>query len=514
MRRLIMSFGLVLAACGSVADRPSCRTSADCAAGTFCDASGADRRCWPDAASPVVSAVTVTCSTTPCLRDATLQVEATATDDQELAGAVATVSPGGAATPLARTPAGKWAASLPLAGVPLEALSGAFTVTVVATDGARNESAPRASAPVDVTRVKQPVTLAGALSPTAPAVMSGGTVVVGDLSKQIFLVRPNGAVSTLAVGTGLISAAPAIGERAIWVGSEDGKLYGVKLDGTALLPNVLVDTLGAVSGAVGVRSFTNVEWGFGSSASGRFGAASSASLDFDRTGAEGAPFTTGPVIDRAGRILAATSSASATRRCYPFDGLTFGNDCGTAPVGSSVSASLAIDAADAVWSGSQDGKIFKAGTLDPVVTLADAVSGGLVILANGDVVVGDQAGKLHRLTPAGNEVWATLPDLGAPVLAPLALAGGSVALLVPTKAGKVFALRGDGTVVWEAQLAQAELKTGNIYTAAGAGTSTAWFPANDGKLYALVVDGHLDTAAPWPKAFHDARNTSNAGTAP
>ena len=36
----------------------------------------------------------------------------------------------------------------------------------------------------------------------------------------------------------------------------------------------------------------------------------------------------------------------------------------------------------------------------------------------------------------------------------------------------------------------------------------------DGKLYAVVVDGQLDVTAPWPKAFHDPRNTSNAGTQP
>jgi len=42
--------------------------------------------------------------------------------------------------------------------------------------------------------------------------------------------------------------------------------------------------------------------------------------------------------------------------------------------------------------------------------------------------------------------------------------------------------------------------------------STAYFGGDDGKLHAVVVDGHLDTAAPWPKAHHDVRNTSNAGS--
>ena len=49
---------------------------------------------------------------------------------------------------------------------------------------------------------------------------------------------------------------------------------------------------------------------------------------------------------------------------------------------------------------------------------------------------------------------------------------------------------------------------------AGAAMSTAYVSGADGKLLRRVVDGQLDTSAPWPKAFHDPRNTNNAGTQP
>ena len=66
--------------------------------------------------------------------------------------------------------------------------------------------------------------------------------------------------------------------------------------------------------------------------------------------------------------------------------------------------------------------------------------------------------------------------------------------------------------------AGAALQPANIYTPpgqpAGAVMSTAYVSGADGKLYAVIVDGQLDTSAPWPKAFHDPRNTNNAGTRP
>ncbi|HSP81697.1 MAG TPA: hypothetical protein VLQ93_24470, partial [Myxococcaceae bacterium] len=40
-----------------------------------------------------------------------------------------------------------------------------------------------------------------------------------------------------------------------------------------------------------------------------------------------------------------------------------------------------------------------------------------------------------------------------------------------------------------------------------------YVPSIDGKLYSFVTDSRgLDTAAPWPKYQHDARNTGNPST--
>ena len=71
-------------------------------------------------------------------------------------------------------------------------------------------------------------------------------------------------------------------------------------------------------------------------------------------------------------------------------------------------------------------------------------------------------------------------------------------------------------MLWSVKLSATgqALQPANIHGTAGARTATAYVAGADGKLYAVVVDGQLDTTAPWPKAFHDPRNTSNAGTLP
>jgi outer membrane protein assembly factor BamB len=193
-------------------------------------------------------------------------------------------------------------------------------------------------------------------------------------------------------------------------------------------------------------------------------------------------------------------------------------------VGVNVSAPLAVDGTGAIWTGSLDAKLSRtvpgdtSGTVSTITTLPGSIVDSPVILSNGDVVVGDQTGLLHRLSSAGASLWTTEPNLGAAVHAPLVLAGGSAMLLAPTAGGKLFALRSDGSEVWSAALESGKaIRPGNIHTPPGQTapvSSTAYFASESGKLFAVIVDGQLDASAPWPKAFHDPRNTNHAGPQP
>ncbi len=526
MKRIPFLLSFALAACSSVDDRPACSASTDCAAGQYCARTADGNVCWADRVAPTVSSVVVTCDATPCRRDGVLHVVASVSDDKEVLDVTAALDL--APTPTVRmTRSGSsWVADVPLRSFPFDAFERPVTATVTARDGARNESVPLADAPLLVTRLKW--TYDATVPMTAAAVMADGTAVVGlsSNSEQLLAIREDGtkAWGLNVGGTAFVTAAPAIGERAIWVGSEDFSLYGVKLDGSGVLAGVGIDTFGGVKGSVAMLAGATKEWAFATSSSGRVGAASTPTdAPKDALTFAGDAYTTGPVVGLDGRIYAATATATATLQAFSFDGGFTRN--WTASVGVNVSAPLAVDGAGNVWTGSQDARLVQttpgetSGSATTVATLPGSIVDSPVILAGGDVVVGDQSGLLHRYSSTGAQLWTAEPNLGGAVLAPIVLSDGPATLLVPTKTGVLYALDGSGNEVWHTTLGTgAELRSGNIFTPtnqpAGRILSTAYFPASSGKLYAVIVDGKLDASAPWPKAFHDPRNTNRAGPQP
>jgi len=142
-----------------------------------------------------------------------------------------------------------------------------------------------------------------------------------------------------------------------------------------------------------------------------------------------------------------------------------------------------------------------------------------VLLGGGDVVVGDMDNRLHRFAADGSPRWTTPPAFTGIPNTPLVMTPGPASrFLVTTSSAGLAAVDDTGQVSWETALGASALRAPNIYTPPGqpAGTvlSTAYVSSASGKLYAVIVDGELDTSAPWPKAFHDPRNTNNAGTRP
>ncbi len=535
MRRILSLLSFLAAACSSVEDRPACSASSDCAAGQYCAHTADGNVCWADPVAPTVTGVTVTpCEPSPCRRDGVLHVVASVSDDKEVLDAMVALDLAPAQTvPMTRSGSG-WAADVPLRNYPFDAFERTVTATVTARDGARNGSAAVAGSSVSVTRMRwDPVVIDSAtgFTPTVPAVMPNGTVVIAGSTGKLYFIAAGGAEAEapLQVATGQITAAPAVGERAIWVGSEDFSLYGVKLDGTGLLAGVGVATAGAIKGSVAVMSEPGEEWAFVASSAGWVGASSSVQNEHGVAGPT-EEFVAGPVIGETGRLYAATSSASASVRAYTFNSaLTALTPTWSSAIGPSVMAPLAVDGAGNIWTGSLGATLSRTapsdseGKVTTVAPLPGSILDSPVILSGGDVVVGDQSGTLLRVAPDGTVRWSRKLNGDAmtnePLLAPLVLADGSATLLVPTKTGVLYALDGSGNEVWRTTLATgAELRSGNIYTVpdqpAGQVLSTAYFPAANGKLFAVIVDGKLDATSPWPKAFHDPRNTNRAGAQP
>ncbi len=516
-------------ACGSVEDKQACSVSTDCPVGQYCAHAEGESRCWADTVNPVVATVTASCAPAPCLRDGVLHVEATVTDDAGVLDASVSLDlPGG--SPVAMTLVGTtWKADVELRSFGFPAFSQDVIATVTARDGARNPSDPQDASGVAVTRLRwdRSIDTGGAVvTPTSPAVKADGTVVIGGSNGKLYFIAADGsdARAPLVVGAGPISAAPAVGASTIWIGSEDFTLYGVELDGSAVKAGVGVNVGGAVKGCVGVLPGTGKEWAFATSSAGFTGVASTVPNENDLVGPT-ATYSVGPVVGSDGRIFAGTAALSATVRAYSLNtAAVVLNEQWNAAVGLNVAAPLAIDASGAVWSGTLDGKLNKtvpgetSGTVIPVATLPGAIVDSPVILTSGDVVVGDDTGLLHRYTSTGTQVWTNEPNLGAAVLAPIVLANGDAAFVVPTATGKLFARAADGSDVWSTTLDSGNaLRAPNIHTPPGQTTnimSTVYVASSSGKLFAVVVDGQLDAAAPWPKAFHDPKNTNRAGPQP
>jgi hypothetical protein len=516
-RYRFLAVAFVAAACGSVKERSDCATSAGCPPGEYCAHTPEGSVCWPDAVSPTVTGVTVTCEPESCVRDGQLMVTAQVDDDAEVFAVEATADVDPAhAFPLTRQTGTTWSGTIALAQLDFPAFARETVVTVRALDGARNEaSAPAAQRPV-VTRVRWSYSAGASL--TAPAIMPDGDVVVGRnaLTDQLVGVHPDGVFAwSLTVGGAAVTEAPSIGAQAIWVGANDGKLYGVKPDGSGeLSPSRTCTASGVAKGPPAVLTTAGVDVAFGAFANGRITASTSSSCA--QTPLRD-PFSGGAAIGLTGNVLGTTANAGvAGLRSFSWDGAAF-EELWSAGVGATVTATPAFDADGRILTVGQDGGVDRttaAGVTAPLATLSGSIDDSPIILSDGDLVVGDASGKLHRLTPDGTEVAGWPVDLGAAVHAPMALSGGPVRFLAATDDGRVHALADDGTVLWSGALTSGlALGAGNLHTPPGSAFSTAYFSGADGKLYAVVVEGALDTSAPWPKAWHDPRNTSRAGGA-
>lgn len=514
---VLAALSCVLGCSDSGGWKPGCDKAGSCKAGNYCAHTPDGNVCWPDEAAPVVSGVQVACADEPCLRTSVLHVSATVTDDKAMGGATVTLD----LDPehprkLQKGSGDTWEADVPLTEVPFPHFEQAVTASVVGRDEAGNATAPAAGAAVSVTRLKWTGVLASAspLVLRSPALLADGTLIVAGVDDRLHFVQKSGALlesRQIAESLGLNGPA-VVGDDAIWVGGESGRLYALEFDGTLARSCAAGEAIAGAPAVVGRRVV----------------AATSASylLVADAAGAcvpGDVPATAAPVVSSEGLVFV---PAGGKLRSFSVraNGALRDEWAGTppAPDVGDVQALLAIDGSDAVWTTSVTGPVNRTrsdATLQPVA-LSPALSGnstGPIILSDGTAVIGDRVPAVVRRVASSTGITWTSPTLtGSPAI-PLALAASTDTLLVPTSRGWVYLLKqSDGTIVWSGRLTASNqsLETPNIWTEPGATTSTVYLAGADGNLYAVIVDGALDTSAPWPKAYHDPQNTSNAGVGP
>ena len=347
--------------------------------------------------------------------------------------------------------------------------------------------------------------------PGAVAVDELGTAIFGGSSARVYFVGPDGAATRdpVLVGTGALTAPVVVGTGGVWVPSDDGKVYRVPADPVAAV-EMVCDTLGAAKG-VALLSGGDV---VASSLTGAFFSISATSCRY--TAVFPGDVLTPPVADASTFF----GAEGANLRAFSINAKGFPVETWTAPasLGLAASTPLAIRPTSQVLAltnlGTEGSLVdVTAAGVASVLATTDVPADGPVVRANGDVVVPEKGKTLSCWTSAGALRWRSAPLGGVP-LTPLLLAGDD-ALVVADGRGGLSALDAAGQLRWTTQLAPAAipLHPPNLHAPAGARQSTGYVPAANGKLYAVALDGRLDAAAPWPKAFHDPKNTGNAATA-
>lgn len=512
---LVLTAALILA-CGEVNDRQACRVSADCGPQQYCSQTADGSVCWPDEAPPEVKSVSVACGGAPCARDGVVTVRATVTDDHGLGPVVATLDLDGHAHAVAMTKGqgDTYEAQLPLVEWAFPHAEKAVAARVTATDGAQNVASADGATSVNVTRLRWSKRLeaTGAVVPTAPAVKPDGTVVVGATTGSLYFVNHAGSVTRSAVTlSDVITQPPTIGASAIWVAANT-RVYAVALDGSQFLNGSGCDTGGSVVGPPAIGQNLTPETAFAASAGTKLWTArASATTPCGPSSVPRAQFVVGPVLvgEHVFAVSGVTPSTSTMHIFWFSEGY---DEINALVLGQVIDVSPSIDADGRVWTGAT-GLIavdIGGGASDPL-NLDSAVRGSTAIFPDGDLAVAVGT-SLQRFSSTGTRRWSNPVDLGASGRTPIVLAEGrGVRIVIPSTAGSVVAISENGEVVWRATLAPGqELREGNIHSPSNSTVSTAYFTSSDGYLHALIVDGHLDTDAPWPKAWHDPRNTSNA----
>jgi hypothetical protein len=491
-----------------------------------------------DAVAPTLSNDGVRCGSTPCVRDGVLQVAADVHDFKGASVQVALDLDGGPSpVALAVADASKptlYSAAVPLASYAFPWFRRTAHATLTATDAAGNVT--RKTYGFDVSRLRWTYSAGAAV--TSPAVMQNGTLLVGVGVAGSSQVNPLRAVSPVdghelwaaPLGGKPVRSTPSVGNSAVFAGSDDAKLYAVKLDGSG----AVITSCGSSSATVTAPALRSLSPDAASA-----GTAGSLALNnvMVTAYADGTPCDKLSAGNKVASVVVSNGYVAAATETSTLGYITRFVDSGgsltrdwSAPTYAPHAAPVAVLRDGRVLAASDGGTLYavdprsSSGTsLD--VFHADAVAReSIVVDASGDLIYAGDDNRLHRAVLATRQdAWDSHPHFqatpaGVALVAKDALGG----FLVVTFADGNVAVVSDGgaapQVVWSSAvdggLAGGPLSFPVVAPPpTGAPASqlpTLYAGSQDGNLYAVVVDTSLDTSSPWPKSHHDLRNSGNA----
>jgi hypothetical protein len=490
-----------------------------------------------------------------CVRDEAVVVSATVENGPSSVRVWTDLAPG-TYYPLTNGGSGtSYSGTIPLAAVPFPTFTKGVTATIEALD-ANGGVVSSKTAQGTVTRLRWAYAAGAAV--TSPAVMDDGTLVVGlsKNSSQLVGVKPDGSQAWAATleakaGTGgFVTSAPAVGKKAIWAGSDDGRLYAVNLTGSGLIANgVCPDASTTVTAG---HTFTPLVYQLPTSAGGVHdeeaftgGSSSPSYLGLDPWA--GSPCHVNGYDDWGSSTwlpFSMTGNGVAVMLSYR-DARHYGIDLATpndsSPGVLDVRASfesntplsdVGVDSSGSLLLGfSPGGLVQLLHGADPTVwsigwqVQPDGVrypAGTLAVASANDPLVGGVGGKVDRWSSAGQTLpnWPASIATGKADVTGLVLATADAtgaAIYATTSSGDLFALDQNGAVVWSTRSGSSQLLGTDSLDfptiappVSGEVLPTLYAGSADGHLYAVVVDSGLDLTASWPKAHHDLHNTGNA----
>ncbi|HVI73837.1 MAG TPA: hypothetical protein VM683_02535, partial [Anaeromyxobacteraceae bacterium] len=320
--------------------------------------------------------------------------------------------------------------SIPLARYPFARFSGTVKPRVHARDAFGNEATLEVAA-FPVTRLRWARDLRdaaqSALKVTGAAVRTTGDVVVGGSDGKLHVVTADGiALLPMGISSFTISSAPSLGASTIWVGSDDGKLYG-RVDADTIFGCPASAAVGsmftpAIRLASAESAYTGGSVGklYGANAD-RTCFASVAS-----TGALGAS-----AIIAGDKLYVLTSDATLRRYSATLSDDAWSistSSCADVPAPMAYATGSIFFACGIAGQKSEIHQLdASTSTSSLLITLPSKPCASAVILGT-DLLLGTNDGKLHRLTPptsgsgAWTDLWSALPALSSSVLGVLVAA--------------------------------------------------------------------------------------------
>jgi len=523
---------------------PSLRVLAIADRGGSAEARSAEQILTVDTAPPVVT-LALSCGGTSggtCLRDDDVVV-AVAVSDRSFSDPTVSVALDTGGSPVVVDLA-TGSARVAMAGRPFDFLDHDLGASVNVVDKYGNLAAKQAS--LAMTRRLWSFSTTASLPPaiTSPALLGDGTLLVGvdAPTDQLRLLNAAGQELvrvTLKAGseaTGGVrvapSAAPAPSSGSVAAGAADGRLWVVDRPLTAgSVPRECPTTLGLVANPLTTPVYVaqaapSVDAWFAAG-----GAARLWSRRQDNLCVQAGGMLTDPasgLVASGAYLFATTQPASGSspwvrRLSGDFDlGWTVTASVQLSGCGR-VDVPPAVDSNGEVLVGCSTGQVYRvglepsgAGLPLPITLIADLGSGvtaAPLVLGGGHVAIGTADGRVRRLAPppGGGGAWVpadgfSVQPLGGAVNG-MAAGANKLFVLTPGKLHVLDAATGanawprDNSVLGNAAFGFPSIAPG-VRPVLYAGSA-------DGVLRAVLVDEEMDASAPWPKAHHDVRNTSN-----